>query len=397
MRVAFENLGGQNWTGGAVYLANLLRAVAAVGDGSVQTVVIDRASAPATADVAAATTSVVRLPDPPARRSLGTRALGAARRAAERAGWPPPPSPVRSLARAHRLDALFTNTTLGDRATIPWLAWVPDFQHHHLPAMFTDGEVHYRDDVCRSMVARARVVFLSSRAALADLRAAVPVLGSAAATVQAHVLPFVAAVPDAAFTEPIGPTLARYHLPERFFYLPNQLWKHKNVEVVIDAVAQLGERGHRVTVVWTGNPTDYRNPTYASDVLNHVARAGVGDRILPLGLVGRSEVFSLLRLSVAVLQPSLFEGWSTSVEECKSIGKRMVLSDLPVHREQAPPGAIYFPPKSASALADAMLDAWQSGTPGPDVELERAARLALPERFADFGRAFIELARAATH
>ena len=64
-------------------------------------------------------------------------------------------------------------------------------------------------------------------------------------------------------------------------------------------------------------------------------------------MLPRAHVFRLMRQSLAVLQPSLFEGWSTSVEEAKSVGKRMILLDIPVHREQDPPRALFFDPRDA--------------------------------------------------
>ena len=37
----------------------------------------------------------------------------------------------------------------------------------------------------------------------------------------------------------------------------------------------------------------------------------------------------------------MFEGWSSTVEECKSVGKNMILSDIDVHKEQYP-NATFF-------------------------------------------------------
>ncbi len=42
----------------------------------------------------------------------------------------------------------------------------------------------------------------------------------------------------------------------------------------------------------------------------------------------------LLAHAVAVINPSRFEGWSSSVEEAKALGKPLIVSDIPVHREQ---------------------------------------------------------------
>ena len=55
--------------------------------------------------------------------------------------------------------------------------------------------------------------------------------------------------------------------------------------------------------------------------------------------------------SEVVINPSKFEGWSTTVEEAKSLGKNIILSDIPVHREQNPKWGIYFDPNNPNQLA----------------------------------------------
>ena len=69
----------------------------------------------------------------------------------------------------------------------------------------------------------------------------------------------------------------------------------------------------------------------------------------PLGVVPYRDMLGLMRHAVAVINPSLFEGWSTSVEEAKSMGKAVVLSDIPVHREQAPGRGLFFDPRDPDA------------------------------------------------
>ena len=49
-----------------------------------------------------------------------------------------------------------------------------------------------------------------------------------------------------------------------------------------------------------------------------------------------------MRKAMAVIQPSLFEGWSTVVEDARALGKPMILSDFPVQIEQDPPSSDYF-------------------------------------------------------
>ncbi|NEQ25188.1 MAG: glycosyltransferase family 4 protein, partial [Microcoleus sp. SIO2G3] len=97
--------------------------------------------------------------------------------------------------------------------------------------------------------------------------------------------------------------------------------------------------------------------------------------------------------SLAVLQPSFFEGWSTTVEEAKSLGKRMILSAFSVHREQNPPQSVFFNPHEPQSLADALVRAFEENKPGPDYELEQLTRQQLSTRTKEFGRVFIEVVK----
>ena len=81
--------------------------------------------------------------------------------------------------------------------------------------------------------------------------------------------------------------------------------------------------------------------------------------------------------------------------ESKSLGKRVLLSDLPVLREQDPPCPVYFDPKDAKDLADKMEMIWKTTEPGPDLGLEAIARAELPRRQQQFGRAFLQMVREA--
>ena len=73
-----------------------------------------------------------------------------------------------------------------------------------------------------------------------------------------------------------------------------------------------------------------------------------------------------MRRSLAVIQPSLFEGWSSVVEESRMLGKTIILSDLAVHYEQAPDFAVYFDRNNAKDLAEKILDLLPRLSPGPD-------------------------------
>ncbi len=124
---------------------------------------------------------------------------------------------------------------------------------------------------------------------------------------------------------------------------------------------------------------------------------GIDGQVHILGLVDHDDVLLLIRQCVALINPSLFEGWSTTVEECKSIGKRTILSDIEVHREQQPPNSRYFPPHDAEALSIVLREVWEESPPGPDPVMEQAARNDLRKRMSNYAENFIQILKSANN
>ncbi len=296
---------------------------------------------------------------------------------------PEPRSALSAFLRDQGVDVLFSDTEYGPRFDVPLLSWIPDFQHRHLPEMFSTTELENRDRQFLRMARFASRIVLSSQNAFQDLKTFAP-----ASISKARVLPFVAQIPRQVYDSDPEWVCDKYHLPRKFIYLPNQFWKHKNHGVVIDALCKVKKEGVEVAVVCTGNTNDARHPLYFAQLMAQIAEHGLRDRLIILGLAPRDHTFALMRQSLAVLQPSLFEGWSTTVEEAKSLGKSVVLSDLPVHHEQDPPGAIYFDPLDPVGLAECLIQVFAQKQPGPELALEASARTCLSARAKQMGKAF---------
>jgi glycosyltransferase involved in cell wall biosynthesis len=99
--------------------------------------------------------------------------------------------------------------------------------------------------------------------------------------------------------------------------------------------------------------------------------SGLSSNFILLGLIPYGDLAPLATASMALLNPSLFEGWSTTVEEALSWGVPLILSDLDVNREQAGEAAVFFDRHDAQALAGALASANLSS---PDIVLERATK-----------------------
>jgi len=388
MRIAFTEMPGTKWIAGIHYLKNLWLALRAVkGEPSTELVLIVSPTAkPESYDTLKPHLDQVlfwpvRPPESDFRwrQSLRLqRSLGV---------WLGPGDSLASFLRRHRVDCLFTSTQFGPRFSVPLLSWIFDFQHLHLPEMFSPEEIRSRTAGYSAIATHADRVILSSQDALHDFKHFAP-----SAVHKARVLSFVAQVPVDAYASNPAWVCDYYHLPRRFIYLPNQFWKHKNHTVVLEALAIAMAEHPEIAVICTGSTTDHRNPNYLSELLPAISERDLREHFILLGLVPHSHVFPLLRQSLAMLQPSLFEGWSTTVEEAKSLGKRVILSDIATHREQDPPGAVFFDPHDPRALAACMVAAFENLDPGPDHELEGIAQEQLPARTEAFGRTFMEIA-----
>ncbi len=179
-----------------------------------------------------------------------------------------------------------------------------------------------------------------------------------------------------------------YHIPERFLLIVNQFWAHKNHKIVAEALGLLRVAGLKVPTVMAGLPADYRDKqnTALSETLQTLAGNGSWPDCLVLGKIESSKLLQLLRSATALVQPSRFEGWNTTVEDAKALGCPVILSDLAVHREQCPDALGFFGCDDARALADIIAANWTRIPSRPDHDLERKCLEAARRQGLEFGR-----------
>jgi glycosyltransferase involved in cell wall biosynthesis len=312
--------------------------------------------------------------------NAGRAARLVARGATHALGYKPEP-PAFFTAERLGLDAILPAQAVPRRPRCGVAGWIPDFQHVHEPSFFSAEERAARDVVFRAVAENATKVIVSSEWARSHFEAFAP-----AHAHKAFTLPFPSSF---AFERPAGPVGAARRelgLPEKYALVVNQIWMHKNHELVVAAVAEARARGVDVPVVMVGTPADYRDPENAvlSKLLQRALREQVHDLVLVLGKVSFATLVDLMRGAAAVIQPSRFEGWSTTVEDAKALGRPLFCSDLPVHREQAKDALAFFGCDDAAALGQALAERWRDLPTGPDAAAEAAAL----EEEAAFARAY---------
>lgn len=270
----------------------------------------------------------------------------------------------------------------------PIAAWIPDFQHHHRPELFPPSEIETRNQQFRLMAQHAELMVFSSHASKRDWERFYP-----GAKPAIRVMPFRSASDPAWFeTEPAA-VAEKHSLRDPFLICCNQFWSHKGHATLIRALGALRRNGVPLQLVCTGSHDDFWGHGLFEKLQDLMASEGVTKQVHMLGLLPRSEQIALLRRSLAVVQPSQFEGWSTVVEDARLLGKTIVMSDLDVHVEQAPLHGHYFRVDDADDLARKLSQLLPALTVGPQLVDEKAARLAAEERLIDYGRRVLTLAR----
>jgi len=249
------------------------------------------------------------------------------------------------------------------------LYWIADFQPHYFPELFDARELSLRLQSFKEISRAKGVLLLSSHSALVDFRRFYP-----NAVVVPRIWSFCSSIEPgsaAACKEIIG----KFSLPEKFVYVANQFWRHKDHATAFDALQLLRERGLDVPLVCTGLMNDRRDSGYFANLMETIDRYGLQRQIHLLGIIPRAEQVQLFRAAAAILQPSRFEGWSTVIEDAKALGRPIIASDISVHREQLTgvKNTTMFVATDAVSLANCITDLWPALQAGPDLEGESQA------------------------
>ncbi|BDT73272.1 hypothetical protein os4_28200 [Comamonadaceae bacterium OS-4] len=393
MKVAFSVFGGTGWTGGINYLRNLLSAVSELPGNPIEPVLF---IAPETSHESVAMLTPY-LAQPPvvvkgwsaSKWSRLQRLAGSALLQRDFVS--------EAAFRREGIDVVFQHAAwYGMLFGLPTLAWIADFQHKHLPHMFSKANNIKRDLGYWALSYSATQVMLSSQDALRDCEHFFPSTRDKTA-----VLPFCVQLPSHAQAITADELRSQYQLPDRYFYLPNQLWKHKNHLAVIEALRILKQRYPNLVIVATGNPSDARNPAHPEAVLAKVQQYGLSSSFRFLGLVPYAHIMPLMRGAVAVVNPSLFEGWSTTVEEAKAMGVPLLLSNIGVHLEQATTDASFFDPSQPESIAECLGSFWDQYDPSHRTATEQLATEAYRLKRVEFAQNFVDIvsktSQRATH
>ncbi len=288
-------------------------------------------------------------------------------------------SPMRALRAYHKMDFDLVHSVCSyihpDLAAFPNVLTMCDLQHRHHPEFFTTAALDERERLYRISCESARHILCISEFTRQDIHRTYGTPLERMSTV--WVIPSRTVHRLVALGERRD-ILLRFGLqPGRYFYFPAHPWPHKNHVRLIEAFKLAMEDLPRdVSLVLTGKSFPVDHPVLAT-----IARLGLAERVRHLGYRSPLEVAALYSGAMALVFPSLFEGFGMPVAEAMIAGIPVACSNSTSLPEIAGPAALLFNPLDAGEIAQSLVRLAHDGRLRSElVELGNARKLLFSAR-----------------
>jgi len=219
---------------------------------------------------------------------------------------------------------------------IPMVVAVHDLQYIYYPEFFTADQLYHSDRNFREICNMAdRIICLSdfSRESVLKFGKVEP---QRVTTLHASLFNPIMQQPEARVTQV---TAALQLTPGKYLFYPANFWPHKNHAMLLTAfnMYQHQHPGSDLKLVFTGAPGS------SMDNLRQAAqRMRLEDKLLFAGFLKEDEFAALLQGCLALIFPSLFEGFGVPVLEAMRFGKPVLCSKLTSLPEVCGEAALYF-------------------------------------------------------
>lgn len=131
---------------------------------------------------------------------------------------------------------------------------------------------------------------------------------------------------------------------KKYFLYVGNAYPHKNLETLISAFKQINEKYDNVQLVLVGGK-DY----FYTRLQNKITEQKISN-IIFYGSATDTELIKLFKNAIALISPSLMEGFGLPAVEAMSLGCTVIASNIPSLTEICGDGALYFNPRNPGEL-----------------------------------------------
>ena len=234
---------------------------------------------------------------------------------------------------AHTLPFVFPGTAI---------VTAHDLGYRHFPAAHTSLQRAYLEATTRYSQARAAIVLADSQATARDLRR---FYGTAEEKIRV-VYPGVDAMRLTATAEDIAAVRAKYQLPRRYFLFIGTLQPRKNIKRIVQAFAswQTSRDDLETSLVLAGGKGWLFEETWLEGARN----------VQLTGYIDEADKASLLGGAIALVFPSLYEGFGFPAVEAMIAGTPVIASNTSSLAEIVDDSGLLVNPLNVAEIAAAM-------------------------------------------
>jgi glycosyltransferase involved in cell wall biosynthesis len=272
---------------------------------------------------------------------------------------------VEGLIKEYQLNTIFPlhDYPVKTRLNCKLISWYADLQQEHYPQFFSYFKRLERSLRIKFILKNTKDLMVSSYDVKSDFYRFFKIPNH----VKFHVYHFVSIV-DKFPTYTKEEIQKQYDLPSSYFLISNQFHKHKNHKVVFQALSHLMAQGKIVNLVLTGKLPEDSKSEYINELKAILKQNELEKQVTFLGVLPRDMQLSIMRHADAIVQPSLFEGWSTVIEDAISLQKPVICSNLSVNVEQLKEKGTYFSSHNYKELSEILVSKDFSAIPTPIYE-----------------------------
>ena len=254
---------------------------------------------------------------------------------------------TRDLLRSLDADLIFCPFTapLYPRPGVPMVIIVYDLQYQTYPQFFSGEDLYYLDHYFRQSCQAATRLICISEYTRQSVLASGNVPPERVLAIPTGLFNRLETASPEAFQEVLG----KYHLyADGYLLYPANFWPHKNHEMLLVAFSMFLSRRPEsdLKLVLTGAPGE--RMSYLRQAAHEM---GLGEKVLFPGFVAAQDYSALLQGCLAVIFPSLYEGFGAPVIEAMAFSKPALCSNLTSLPEVTQSAAHLFDPRKPDQIA----------------------------------------------
>lgn len=252
------------------------------------------------------------------------------------------------------------NNVFPKESPVPWIGYLFDFVYKYYSHLYTKDFCLECDINYSTTLLYAKTVIVNSKSVKEDIYKFFPYAKS-----QIFNLPFTPFTNEDIYKEALAKSdiEEKYSVSNPYFIISNQFWLHKSHETAFEALRllRMHSKNSNVEMVCTGRMKDLSGTDdRKNELFGFIDQLHLSKAIHFVGHIPKIEQLALMLRSVALIQPTQFEGGpgGGSVYTAVANGIPSIVSDIAVNREiENEPLVTFFKALNAEDLAIKMDDA----------------------------------------